>query len=187
VVLGHPFSPGGPDGADGVVGSITPAGEGVPEELEFGLQRSDAHACDDAPAAQHVEGAQPFHQFEGVVVGQHGHVGEQAHPRRLGGEVAQRREGVEIAAAAHRGRHRRDGDVFGARHPAVAELLRLLHHPHHIVHSRGHLPLGRIEARVHVQRRRHDAEGERHSCNVSARRPFRSPGAPTGPWIVLPM
>ena len=50
--------------------------EGVPEDLELGLERPDADAGDDAPAAQDVEGAEPLHQLERMVIGQDGHVGE---------------------------------------------------------------------------------------------------------------
>ena len=120
VVLGHPLAPCGTDGPDGVVGSFPPTVERVPEDLELGLERPDAHAGDDASAAQDVKGSQPLHQLERMVVGQDGHVGEEADPRGLGGEVAERREGVEVAAAAHRGRRGRDRDVLRARHPVEA-------------------------------------------------------------------
>ena len=140
----------------------------MPQHLEFGLERPDSDAGDDAAGAQDVQGAEPLHQFEGVVIGEHRHVGEQAHPRGLGREVPERGEGVEVAAAADGRRRGGDGDVFRAGHPVVPEVLRLLHDLHDVGHTRRRLPFGRVEAWVHVQDGCHDAEGERHARNVSS-------------------
>ena len=68
-----------------------------PRTSNSGSERPDADAGDDAAAAQDVEGAEPLHQLERVVVGQDGHVRQQAHPRGLGGEEAERRERIEVA------------------------------------------------------------------------------------------
>ncbi len=167
VVRGDPVPPGGANGTDGIVGAVAPPVELVPEDLEFRLQRTHADTGDDTAAAQDVEGAQALHQLERVVIGQDRHVGQQADPRRLGGKETEGREGVEVAAAADGGRCGGNGDVLGAGHPVVAEPLRLLHHRHDVVDARRDLPLGWVEAGIHVQHRRHDADWERHARNVS--------------------
>ena len=139
-----------------------------PNTLNSGSSDPDTDTGDDPAVAQEIEGAQPFHQFQWVVVGEDGHVGQQAHPCGLGGEETQRGERVPVAAAPHGGGRGRDGDVLGAGHPVVAQGLGLLHHVDHVADAGRDLPFRRVEPRVHVQDRGHDAELECHGPHGSA-------------------
>ena len=88
VVGGLTHSPAGSDGPQGVVGPFTSTVELVAQQLELGLERSDAHAEDDPAMAGHVEGAPPLHELEGMVVAEHDDVAQQRDPLRRGGHEA---------------------------------------------------------------------------------------------------
>ncbi len=162
MVLRNPVAPRSADGPDGVVRLFPPTLERVPQYVELRLQRADADTDDDPALAEDVERAEALHQLERVVIGQHSHVGQKTDPFGMGRQIPQRGEGIPVPPAADCRTTGGDCDVLRASDPIEAELLRLPHYGHHVADGGGRLPGRRVEARIHVQDRRDDAEGEGH-------------------------
>src|SRR5262249_37146512 len=100
VVLGHPASPDGADGADRVVGALAAPLERSADRVELLAQRPDADAEHEPVVAHAVELAVALRQLERVVIREHEHPRHEPDRRRAGGEEAEGGERVPVRGAA---------------------------------------------------------------------------------------
>ena len=158
-------------------------GEVGAEQVELGLERADPDTEDQAAPAHHVERAVTLGDLEWVVVAEHQHMRREANAFGAGREVAERRERVVVAAAAHGRDVGGDRDVLAAGEVVVAERVRRARDRDDIAEAGGLLPCG-MGTRKHREHRCDDAQLQTHLSNVtprsasSRRRPLR--GCRTG-------
>ena len=107
--------------AQRVVGTRTAIVERRVEQRELLLERADAEAEHEPPVADAVERAVPLRDRHRVVVAEHQHVGGEADALGACREIAERRQRVPVAAAAHVDGGFGHGDVLAAGEVVVAE------------------------------------------------------------------
>ncbi len=132
---------GGAQRAHRVVGARAAIVERHAEEVELLAQRPDADTDDRATARDHVERAVPLGDREWVVVAEHENVGREPDRVRDRAECTERRERIEVTAAAHFGDVDGHGDVLAARAVVVTEPVGLLHDRDDVGERRRLLPL----------------------------------------------
>ena len=139
---------------------------GALNEVELVLQRTDTDPEDHPATAEHVQRAVALGQLEGMVVGEHEHIGRELDVGGARGEVAEGGERVPVARATAIELRGGQGDVLTARHVVVAEPIGGLGDARDVVDGGGDLPLT-IRTWLHSHDGCADRQLDVHGCSLS--------------------